>query len=86
MAGRLLIQAVLVSHNIIVEVSTISELQDQIKFRLRIDDLVETDDVGMLDQFHAAHFLEKMCSGYFIKFSLVDHFDGHFFAREDMPG
>lgn len=86
MPSRLLIQAVLVTHDVIIEVAAITQLQDEIEFRLRIDNLVETDDVRMLDQFHAANFLEEMRSWDFIEFRLVDHFHGHFFASEDMPG
>lgn len=58
MPGRFLIEAILVPHDVIVEIASISQFQNQIKFGLSIDDLVKTNDVGMLDQLHAAHFLE----------------------------
>lgn len=71
-------------HNVIVQIPAIAEFQDEIKFGLRVDNFVETNDIRMLDQLHTAHFLEEMRSWYFIQLGLVNHFDGHFFASENV--
>ena len=83
-AGRFLIEAVFVPHDVIVQVAAISQFQNEVKLRLRIDDFVKTDDVGMLDQFHAAHLLEKMRSRHFVQFGFVDNFYGDFFSRKNV--
>ncbi len=58
-AGRLFVEAVLVAHDVVVEVAAVAQLQDQVELRLRVDHLVEAHHVRMLDQLHAAHLLSR---------------------------
>ena len=86
MSGRLLVQSVIVPHDVVVEITAVAKLQDEVELSLSIDNLVKADNVRMLDEFHAAHLLEEMGSRHFVQLGLVDHLDGHLFSGENMAG
>ncbi len=62
MSGRLLVQSVIVPHDVVVEITAVAKLQDEVELSLSIDNLVKADNVRMLDELHAAHLLEEMGS------------------------
>lgn len=81
---QLLIQALLVLHDVVKHVTPISQLQDQVQLGLGVNDLIETHNVGMLHQLHAADFLKEVPSCHGVKLGLVDDLDSHFFTSKDM--
>ena len=73
------------SHDVVVKISSITQLQDQVQFGLRVDYLVEADHVGVLNQFHAADLLKEMSSRNLVQFRLVYHLDCHFLTGKHVP-
>ncbi len=86
MSGRLLLQSIFVPHDVVIEITAVAQLQDEVELRLSIDNLIEADNVRMLNELHAAHLLEEMGSRHFVQLCLVDYLDGHLFSGENMAG
>ena len=51
---------VLVPHNVVIQIAAITKLQYEIKLCLRVDHFVESNNVRMLNQFHATDLLKEM--------------------------
>jgi len=49
------------------------------RYLFRFDYLVEADDVGMVEQFHDAHFAVDLLQSVFVEFALQDDFHCHLF-------
>ena len=79
--GLVLGQTPSMFHDVVVHISAVAQLQDEIEFGLSVDDLVESDDVGVLNELHASHFLVEMSPRDGVELQLLDHFDS-----DSLPG
>lgn len=84
--GQVLVEPLLVLHDVVEHVPPVPELQNEVQLGLGVDHFIEAHDVGVLHELHAPHFLEKVAGGQRVQFGLVDNLHGHLFAREDVPG
>ena len=61
-AGLRFRESTMLFHNIVVEVPTITKLQHQVKFGLRINNFVKSYNVRVLNKLHAPHLLKQVGS------------------------
>lgn len=80
------VYAVGVFQDVVVEVSAVSQLLDEVQLVLGVYDLVEADDARMGHQLHAADLLVEVGLRDFVQFQFVDDFDGDPEPREDVAG
>lgn len=84
--SQLFIQTLLMFHDVVKHIPSIAQLQDEVKLGLSVYHFIQAHNIGVLDQLHAADFLEKVACGHGVQLSLVDHLHRHFLASEDMAG
>ena len=81
---EILLYAVWMLHDVVVQVPSIAKFLNQVELRLRVDDLVEANDARVGDQLHTANLLVEVSSRHFVQFVFVDDFDGHAKAGKDV--
>ena len=82
--SQLLVDPLVVFHDVIVHVATVAQFENEKQSRLRVYNFVQPNDMRVLNQLHAPYFLEQVWLGNFVQLRLVDHFNGNLFAGEDV--
>lgn len=83
--GQLLVQPLLVFHDVVEHIPPVSQLQDQVQLRLSVYHFIQAHDVGVLHQLHAAHLLEEVARRHCVQLGLVDDLHRHLFPGENVP-